>query len=68
MTITLDKSIAIPIYSPICNFCKHFKEMTRTCSAFPEVDSIPLEIWKGENDHKKSYPGDNGIQFELIEL
>jgi hypothetical protein len=23
-----------------------------------------MEIWTGENDHRKPYPGDHGIRFE----
>jgi len=25
-----------------------------------------MEIWTGENDHKKPYKGDHGIQFEKL--
>ena len=32
------------------------------CEAFPQ--GIPEEIWVGEFDHTKPYPGDNGIRFE----
>jgi len=33
-----------------------------TCKAFPK--NIPDEILYGFNDHKNSFDGDNGIQFE----
>lgn len=48
-------------YFPLCNNCKH-KTGDITCAAFPE--GIPIEILSGEFDHKKPYPGDNGIHFE----
>lgn len=51
------------LYSKICLYCKHLISGTEEkCDAFP--DGIPYEIWKGDNDHKKPYPGDHGIQFE----
>lgn len=71
MTIELDKSFAIPFYSEVCSRCKHWRsedgEHGRTCAAFPQADSIPLPIWRGENDHQQPYPGDHGIQFEAID-
>jgi len=63
--ITLDKEFEIPQYSKICTFCKHNDaEEDRKCEAFPK--GIPMEIWTGENDHKKPYKGDRGIQFEKL--
>lgn len=64
--IELDKDFDIPVYSPVCTFCKNYisgREI-RKCRAFP--DGIPDEIWTGENDHTKPYKGDHGIQFEHI--
>jgi hypothetical protein len=55
--------------SRVCTLCQNFDDsnpVARTCLAFP--DGIPLEIWNGENDHTKPYPGDGGIQFEKIEF
>lgn len=48
----------------LCDFCKHFHH-DRTCTAFP--DWIPTEIMGGEHDHRKPFPGDNGIRFEKAE-
>lgn len=47
-----------------CNACKHRIPYTDKCAAFP--DGIPDEILDGEFDHRKPYPGDNGIQFASI--
>jgi hypothetical protein len=49
-----------------CIKCKHFDETPRTfkCTAFP--DGIPDQILLSEHDHKKPFPGDNGIHFEPI--
>ena len=58
----------IPVVSPVCIYCRHLRlHEGRTCDAFPERDSIPLEIWLGENDHQSPYPGDHGIQFEPVD-
>ena len=50
--------------APICTGCKFFDAdavETVVCSAFP--DGIPVPILLSEVDHRRPYPGDNGIQF-----
>lgn len=56
-----------PVYSPVCTTCQHFyaKGEPRTCSAFP--DRIPAVIWRGDNTHRRPYPGDHGIQYEPLD-
>jgi hypothetical protein len=68
-----------PILPPICVTCKHYTgvrteqseerdtidELVYMCSAFPE--GIPPEIVLGDNDHRKPYEGDNGIQYDQAE-
>lgn len=45
-----------------CSFCKHVTG-SRTCAAFP--DGIPRKILVEGDVHRKPFPGDHGIQFEL---
>lgn len=59
--------------SPLCTSCAHLREkwiesedgLTErpTCGAF--ADGIPIEIYYENADHRKPWPGDNSIQFEL---
>jgi hypothetical protein len=59
-------------FSEVCSYCKHLyikkinlkKLYGGYCKAFPNGDGIPKEIWEGKNDHRKLFPGDNGIIFE----
>ena len=55
----------LPPISPTCWDCARWEagtpEVPRRCEAFP--DGIPDEIWRGDNDHTKPYPGDNGLRF-----
>ena len=46
-----------------CFNCLHLLKNV-SCAAFPE--RIPLDIRTNEHDHRKPYPGDNGIRFEPI--
>ncbi len=43
-----------------CRWCKRLTA-TMKCEAFPE--QIPEPILLGEHDHRKPYPGDNGLRY-----
>ncbi len=61
--IIIDKDLEIQQYSPICSFCIHSIDFLK-CKAFLK---IPLEIWEGNNKHRKPLPDqDNDIVFEKI--
>ena len=45
-----------------CHKCKHLHEDSISCDAFPDV--IPSDINNNVFDHRKPFPGDNGIMFE----
>ena len=45
-----------------CRKCKHLNKDNISCDAFPDV--IPQDIIEGVFDHRKPFPGDNGILFE----
>jgi len=61
----------------ICDACLHLHKrpnpdhdgqspytvVIRYCAAFPEA--IPSDIWEKGFDHRRPYPGDNGIRFAL---
>ena len=47
-----------------CIFCKHYRD-DETCTAFPA--GIPRKVMYSERDHRKPYPGDNGVRFEPVD-
>ena len=48
---------------PPCVTCKHYSGTGPSCEAY---DRIPIAIYAAVVDHRKPYPGDNGIQYEPI--
>ena len=48
----------------LCAYCRHLKGGA-VCAAYPA--GIPEKILNNEHDHRKPYPGDNGIQFEALD-
>ena len=57
--------MAVPLIA--CRNCKHLiLNNKKICKAF--LNGIPTEILIGKNDHTKPFKGDNGIQFEPIEV
>lgn len=45
----------------LCGTCIHWKD-GRVCAAYP--NGMPDEIWNGDVDHRRPYPGDRGIQYK----
>lgn len=45
-----------------CHTCRHLHPDWISCDAFP--DMIPLEIQRGDFDHRNPHPLDGGIQYE----
>lgn len=52
--------------SPSCWTCVHKHNDGPTCTAYP--NGIPDAILTGEERHIEPFPGDNGIQYEQIDL
>jgi len=50
--------------APLCTTCKHFtpEKGNPKCAAFP--NGVPDDIFWGDHDHRKPYPGDGGIVYE----
>jgi hypothetical protein len=57
---------AQPVALGICAICRHKSEVRgdgiARCDVFPE--GIPEPLLDGIADHRESFPGDHGIQFE----
>ncbi len=52
----------LPVYSTRCMRCVHLTSVIdRQCEAYPE--RIPDPIWRDEDPHTTSRPGDHGITF-----
>jgi len=62
----------MPTRIPICSLCRHLRDdqpwldgKHRRCAAFP--GGIPDGVYWGDFDHRRPFPGDNGVRFEFSE-
>ena len=51
--------------SEVCSLCTHLLRWAAPpkCEAFKD-ETIPMEIWGGENNHTKPVNGDHGLTFK----
>ena len=62
--VDMSKTREIPKAAVVqCNSCIH-RLLHANCAAFPTPGSIPYEITFGKHDHRKAFPGDQGIRYE----
>ncbi len=50
--------------APMCYYCRRFHADHFGCEAFPQ--GVPDLIMFGDADHRKPFPGDNGLRFALV--
>lgn len=55
----------LPSKPPACWTCVRKHTTGATCDAFPL--GIPQDILTGANQHRKPFPGDNGLQYKKAE-
>ena len=57
----------IPHFSPVCTYCRHWREGTATCAAFTkDPPGIPMVVWVGRDRHTRVLPYQRGkIVFEV---
>lgn len=48
-----------------CGLCAHYNGRERRCTAFP--NGIPLPIYNGSFDHRRSFDGDGGVKFKAAD-